>query len=175
MKSKAVPSLGLRASAAFSLIELLVVIAIIAILAGLLLTTSGYIQEKAGNSRAQGEIKAMESALESYKLDYGTYPEQKGTPGNDSTKVLLDALNPTDGKKVYFEIPPKMFENYKSGTSLSSLRNSAGYLVDPFGNPYYYQFPGNPDRSGEAFFDLWSQGKKGTANDGKPATWIKNW
>ena len=174
MKLKAVSSPGQGARGAFSLIEILVVIAIIAILASLLLTTSGYIQEKAGNARAQSEIKAMESALEAYKLDYGTYPDQLNGAQTDSTGVLLDALNPTDGKKVYFEISPKMLDGYTSSTSSDTLRNKAKYLVDPFGNPYHYQFPGDPKRSGVAFFDLWSQGKKGESNTNL-ASWIKNW
>lgn len=174
MKSKAAPSPGRSAHGAFTLIELLVVIAIIAILAALLLTTSGYIQEKAGNSRAQAEIKAMESAIENYKLDNGTYPEQTDGTKTNSTSVLLDDLNPTDGKKVYFEIPPKMLDSYTSSTSSNTLHNTAKYLTDPFGNPYHYQFPGDPNRSGAAFFDLWSQGKKGGSNTNLDS-WIKNW
>jgi len=47
---------------AFTLIELLVVIAIIAILAGLILNTAGYIQKKGAMSRAQAEIAALETA-----------------------------------------------------------------------------------------------------------------
>ena len=49
---------------AFTLLEILVVIAIIAILASLVLSTAGFIQEKAGNSRAETEINAIELALE---------------------------------------------------------------------------------------------------------------
>jgi len=170
---------GAPKAAAFTLIELLVVIAIIAILAGLLIQTAGYVQEKAGRARAEAEIKALSTGLESYKLDFGTYPQQAAKPDNsdtdESTKVLLDALDPTtDGQKIYFEIPTKMLNSYPAQTKASEARDKADYLVDPFGNAYHYQFPGNPERSGEAFFDLWTKGKKGVSNT-NTASWIKNW
>lgn len=171
------PGVSPRALArrAFTLIEILVVIAIIAILAGLILGTSGYVQEKAGNSRAEAEIKALSNAIEAYKLDNGVYPQQPNGTLASSTKVLLEALSPTNaGAKVYFEFPARMLEGFRSsqaGGYEDALKN-ADYLQDPFGNPYHYQFPGEDDRSGEAFFDLWSQGKK---NSGDTNLWIKNW
>jgi len=51
------------------------------------------------------------------------------------------------------------------------MTNASGYFQDPFGNSYGYQYPGDVNRSGTNFYDLWS-----TAN--KPANsnaWIKNW
>src|SRR5205085_2122538 len=59
---------------AFTLIELLVVISIIVILAGLILSTVGYVQKKGARSRAEAEIAAISAALESYKADNGIYP-----------------------------------------------------------------------------------------------------
>src|SRR5207237_7513962 len=59
---------------AFTIIELLVVITIIIILAGLILSTVGYVQKKGARSRAEAEIAAMSAALESYKADNGIYP-----------------------------------------------------------------------------------------------------
>src|SRR5260370_25313252 len=59
---------------AFTIIELLVVISIIIILAGLILSTVGYVQEKGARSRAEAEIAAISAALESYKADNGIYP-----------------------------------------------------------------------------------------------------
>lgn len=159
---------------AFTLIEILVVISIIAILAALILGTTGYVQEKAGTSRAEAEIQALTAALESYKVDNGTYPEGDGS--DTSTRVLIDELNRNrakDNEKIYFEFPAKMLSRSGgSGTSYEQRLERASYLVDPFGNPYRYEFPGDPERSGEAFFDLWSQGKK---NSSDTNLWIKNW
>ena len=176
MKSRPVsfPRAGRQA---FTLIELLTVIAIIAILAALLLQTSGFIQEKAGNNRAQAGIAALGTALGNYKLDMGTYPEGDG--GDNSTEKLLDALNPTGGTaKIYFEVPPKMLNNYRSKNSAAQNRADSKRLVDPFGNPYHYEYnegDDNSDRSGKGQFNLWSQGKNGAQNAGKPDKWIKNW
>lgn len=174
MKSRSVsfPAPGRRA---FTLIELLTVIAIIAILAALLLQTAGFVQEKAGNSRAKSEIAALTTSLENYKLDMGSYPTGDG--GDNSTKNLLDALNPTDGNsKIYFEVPPKMLEGYSSKKSSTENRASASRLVDPFGNPYHYEYNGpddaNSKRSGKGQFNLWSQGRKNSTNEN---VWIKNW
>src|SRR5215467_14406055 len=64
-----------RRYTAFSLIELIVVIAIIVIVAGLVLSTVGYVQRKAARSRAETEIASMSAALEGYKADNGIYPQ----------------------------------------------------------------------------------------------------
>src|SRR2546427_3565326 len=66
---------------AFTLIELLVVISIIIILAGLVLSTVGYVQKKGARARAETEIAAMSAALESYKADNGIYPRNADTDG----------------------------------------------------------------------------------------------
>src|SRR5438128_10700544 len=80
---------------AFTIIELLVVIAIIIILAGLILSTVGYVQKKGARSRAETEIAAMSAALESYKADNGIYPRD---PTANTATDRLDAQtmgNPT--------------------------------------------------------------------------------
>ena len=70
-----------RGSSGFTLVELLTVMTIIAILAGLVLGTFKFVQEKAARSRAEAEIKAMEAGLESFKADNGTYPDNGETRG----------------------------------------------------------------------------------------------
>src|SRR6266496_6676030 len=72
---------------AFTLIELIVVIAIIIVLAGLILSTMGYVQKKGARARAETEIAAISAACESYKADNGIYP--RGPTANTAT----DALN----------------------------------------------------------------------------------
>lgn len=162
---------------AFTLIELITVIAIIAILAALLLATAGFVQEKAGNSRAQTEIASLNAALEAYKMDYGDYPKDGANGDANSTSILIKSLAKKDDDnnpngKIYFEVPRKMLEG-KSTDSVSDLLNAGGArLIDPFGNPYHYQYPGKADRSGTQTFDLWSQGKK---NNTTEDLWIKNW
>lgn len=145
----------------FTLVELLVVITIIAILAALVLSTAGGIQDKAARSRAQSEIAALSAALESYKADNGDYPTGNfNTNQANGNKAIVTNLMPpiATGGKVYFEFPKNM-------------TNSNGDMIDPWGVTYGYKYPGDTNRSGSNFFDLWTAANKGTNSNG----WIKNW
>ena len=153
----------------FTLIELLVVIAVIAILAGLVLQTAGYAQKKAARSRAEAEIAALSAALENYKSDKGDYPKWTNTTttssGNNAlvrAELAPSSANSTNNK-IYFEFSKKMGTN----VDVSETNQS---ILDPFGNAYGYQYPGNSTRSGPNFFDLWSSGGGTSSNQ-----WIKNW
>lgn len=147
----------------FTLVELLIVITVIAILAALVLRTAGYVQERGARSRAESEIAALSAALESYKADNGDYP-----PGTNTTTTsagnnnfLYTNLSPPVGStaKGYFEFSKGM------------TNGNPPSIVDPFGNAYGYQYPGNVSRSGSNFFDLWSTANKPTNSN----SWIKNW
>lgn len=161
-----------RPAAAFTLIELLVVIALIIILAGLTLSTVGYVQSKGARSRAETEIAAISAALESYKADNGIYPAcPSPTPG---AHALYQALS-GDGNDAIGGSNPSTGVAASSGTSYMSLKknmlkpnppDNSTRIIDPFGNDYGYNSPGanNPT------FDLWS-----TANSSNQTQWIKNW
>ena len=154
-----VPLSGFRFPvSAFTLIELLVVIAIIAILASLVLNTAGFIQKKGATSRAQAEIAALSTSLESYKVDNGDYPTGTNPAGSNNYNLLTNLMPTNTGTKVYFE-------------ASKGITNSAGYLTDPFGTTYGYRYPGATTNSGTNFFDLWSTAG-GTTNTN---AWIKNW
>jgi general secretion pathway protein G len=142
----------------FTLLELLVVIAIIAILAGLILSTAGYIQRKGASSRAEAEIAALTVALENYKADHGDYPSGTNVASVNapsSNNFLLISLMPATGK-VYFEFNKSM--------------TNAGNVVDPFGEKYGYQYPGASNRNGPNFFDLFSRCASSDTNQ-----WKINW
>jgi prepilin-type N-terminal cleavage/methylation domain-containing protein len=133
---------------AFTLIELLVVIAIVAILAALALSTLGYVNKKGAESRARAEVAALSAAIESYKLDYGTYPSD--------VAVLYRELTGSGGSgaintnKVYFE--PQV-----------GMTNSAtGPFIDPWGTAYGYS-------NYTTYFELWS-----TAGGTNTNSWIRN-
>jgi prepilin-type N-terminal cleavage/methylation domain-containing protein len=146
----------------FTLIELLVVITVIAILAGLVLQTAGYVQKKAARNRAEAEIAALAAALESYKADTGDYPAGTNAAPATNNAFLRAALAPSSGK-VYFEFSKRMGTN----TNVSETNQS---ILDPFGEGYGYQYPGDATRSGTNFYDIWS--RAGAANTNQ---WIKNW
>ena len=164
--------------AGFTLIELLVVIAIIAILAGLVLGTAGPISQQSARERAKAEIKALSAALESYKVEYGDYPIATNSPGPGAAQnanILYQALvvsNATNNPagKVFFGPG-------KGNSSSTNYSNPANYFVDPFGQPYQYNYAGKVDKSGTNFFDLWSYGGSTKTGDTpeNSETWIKNW
>lgn len=164
----------------FTLIELLVVIAIIAILAALVLSTAGSIQKKAARSRAEAEVNALSTALESYKTEYGDYPENS-LSGSAGSSVLYNAL--VLSNSTLNPLGKVFFEPTKGILSSSNYQSSANYFVDPFGVSYEYRYKSGTNlpsnNSGVGFFDLWSfggvTGSKATTNSTNWVFWIKNW
>ncbi len=137
-----------RGQGGFTLIEILVVVVILGILASIIVPKIMKRPEEARRTKAKMDIKAIETALNLYRLDNGLYP---------STEQGLDALvtKPTTG------IIPK---NWKE----------EGYLdkdpKDPWGNPFVYLSPGLHKE-----FDLESYGADGVdGGEGKDAD-VENW
>jgi prepilin-type N-terminal cleavage/methylation domain-containing protein len=170
----------------FTLSELLIVIAIIAVLAGLIFATAGYVQKNGKRSRAEAEIAAMSAALENYKADNGAYPSDAITNSFDVTTAnvadyeapglkLYDYLSGDSDHdripeaKSYFPFKPNQLSPVEQTRPVSSIR-------DPFGNPFGYSTmkASNPALNGHnPTFDLWSVGD-GTAGTNE-TKWIKNW
>ena len=128
----------------FTLIELMVVIVILGILAGFVVPRIMGRPEEARRMKARVQIESIETALNLYKLDNGSYP---------TTEQGLQAL---------VEAPTV-------GTLPRAWRNG-GYLEkgkvpkDPWGNDYLYLSPGV-----HGDFDLFSYGA-----DGEPGGEDKN-
>ena len=71
--------------------------AVIAILAGLILSTTGYVQNKAGRSRAESEIQALSTACEAYKSDNASYPMGPSSAFKSGlTSITVNATNTLD-------------------------------------------------------------------------------
>ena len=175
---------------AFTIIVLLVVISIIIILAGLILSTVGYMQKKGARSRAEAEIAAISAALESYKADNGIYP--RDTIKTDqvdpaispipttATQFLYEQLSgnsatnlqPISGARSYFAFKPQMlFGTKDSNGNLTSV----SYIRDPFGNSYGYSTLKASGGTGgyNPTFDLWSIADDSSGTN--QTKWIKNW
>lgn len=163
-------------SAAFTLVEMLVVMAVIIVLVGLTLGVTSYVNRIAVESRIRTEIKALETALESFKADNGSYPPTDqptfdaiatratgATAGFNSgftggswsnAAILVSALwtNPSR-QKIYYDFKPNQIS--------TSFTWAVGVpvAVDPMGRPYGY-LPANP-RVNPQTFDLFSAGIDG--------------
>lgn len=128
-----------RRQEAFTLIELLVVIVILAILAAVVIPRVINRTEDARVARAQSDIATIDSCLDAYKLDNGSYP---------STQDGLQALvtKPSDA------------------TSWNGPYLKNGLPMDPWGHPYLYKYPGDHGLE----YDLYSagpDGQPGTSDD----------
>jgi general secretion pathway protein G len=118
----------------FTLIEIMVVVVILAVLGALVVPKILENVDKARVTRAASDIRAIQTALDLYRLDNFKYP---------TTEQGLQALvtQPTD----------PTITNYRAGGYLPSLPK------DPWGNPYQYVSPGANGRD----YDIVSYGRDG--------------
>lgn len=110
-----------HARRAMTLVEILAVVVILGLVAGILAVSFGGGVSKAKFEAAKTAISIIESRLETYHLEHGTYP------GSD---VGLKALS--DGH----------------ATPTSAYYLKPDQLIDPWENPYQYMAPG---RNGHPF------------------------
>ncbi len=186
----------------FTVVELLVVIAIILVLAGLVLATSGYVQNKGRRARAEAEIAAMSAALENYKADNAIYP-RGNVDLSSTTPYDTDRLNakvdvnsdPTVANSKYLPAGVYLFIQIAGSNAnqtpiaggkayftfkplmMGGTINGAGtvtHVRDPFGYCYGYSTSNQnaPSAGYNPTYDLWSTGGN-TAGD--RTQWIKNW
>lgn len=102
----------------FTLIEIMVVVVIIGILASVVVPRIMDNPDKARAAKAKNDIRALESAMDLYRLDNFTYP---------STDEGLEAL---------VTQPSSSPANWKQGGYIKKLNN------DPWGNEYLYDNDG---------------------------------
>ncbi len=107
----------------------MVVVTVIAILAGLTLSTLGYVNSKSAMSRAQSEVAALSAAIDSYKLETGSYP----------TNAAALYSNLVLGSKVHFEPTP----------AILATNGGRVTFIDPWGTAYGYS-------NFTTYFELWS-------------------
>ena len=133
----------------FTLIEVMVLVVILGILAAVVVPRVMDRPDQARITKVQSDIRAIESALNLYRLDNFSYP---------TTEQGLRALvqEPT-GQNA-----PR---NWRKGGYLDRLQQ------DPWGNAYQYQNPGRDGR----LFDLYSFGSDGRSGGTDSAADIGNW
>jgi len=130
-----------RASrAGFTLIELMAVILVMAILGSIIVGVSGYAGRRSAESKARAELQIIRNALEEYRVDRGTYPDQEFREEADWKAWLNDVNHP-----------------------LTNIVADLNFL-DPWGNAYQYEYKtrfsyelysqGAPSREGQFFSRL---------------------
>ncbi|NTV95718.1 MAG: type II secretion system major pseudopilin GspG [Thiobacillus sp.] len=134
-----------RRAGGFTLLELLVVLVIIGLLVGYVAPRYFAQVGKSEVKVARAQLKALEDALDQYRLDVGHYP---------STDQGLAALNTQPTGVARWQGP--------------YLRKDVP--EDPWGNPYQYRAPGE---HGE--YDLQSLGKDGQPGGTGEAADIASW
>jgi prepilin-type N-terminal cleavage/methylation domain-containing protein len=189
---------GRRLREAFSLVEILVVMAIIGILLGIITFAGFGVMKQAAISRANTEISAMKSALQSYISDNGAPPPDTTLNGPPSGNYPSPA---TPADQAYIKASHDLYTNLSGKTSYTATTlstksymtfnlsqvgspNVTGtygtYAQDPFGYSYGYSTGGTSTNqypyAGPGFFDIWSTGgpsTTGTANTTN--SWITSW
>jgi len=152
----------------FTIIELVVVITIIIVLAGIVMVSVSYYNQKAKATWVLAEIKQIQKALDLYKVDYGYYPYQTG-PGGDPEvgsfhMGIMDACN-CDGCKewpTFVEaLTPKLVSNgyisqvkdFGDGPRIQSCFHGDGTTFFEYwtGSAYYFYTCGGKSMSGSAY------------------------
>ncbi|MEK7851966.1 MAG: type II secretion system major pseudopilin GspG [Deltaproteobacteria bacterium] len=148
MQSAISGRVGKSTSRGFTLIEVMVVVVILGILAAIIVPRIMGRPEEAKRTKAQVDIKAVEEALNLYKLDNGFYP---------NTEQGIEALVK---KPETAPIPKK----WKEGGYLPKVPS------DPWGRDYQYLSPGE-----YGDLDLYSLGADGEpGGEGKDAD-VESW
>ncbi|MCF8055893.1 MAG: type II secretion system major pseudopilin GspG [Desulfocapsa sp.] len=143
-QSAGLPSLT---SQGFTLIELLVVLVIIGILAGYVGPRIMGHPEEAKRTMAAAQMSAIETAIESYKLDNGAYP---------TTEQGLQAL----------VTAPSGAAKWRKGGYMKKGK----VPKDPWGNDYIYLSPGS-----HSDFDIISYGPDGESGGEDENADVNNW
>jgi prepilin-type N-terminal cleavage/methylation domain-containing protein len=149
----------------FTLIEMITVVAIIVVLAGLVISVSGLVNQKANRTKAQGEMKVITTQLDVYKSDNGIFPKFEETDKLDPRvdvsptagkyvranlklySTLTGDYEPADapdgkpekGQKIYLTFSPGQLSHVKANGQIATVR----YISDPWGNPYGYSTAAN--------------------------------
>ena len=112
----------------FTLIEILIVIAVIAILVGIALPRFKGMRDEGNYAKAKGELRTLQTAMESFKIHDGNYPVQTTTV-DTAWQGDTDSLT-TATPRIISEVLNDPFSpgnEYRYATSAAS--NSDYYVI----------------------------------------------
>lgn len=133
----------------FTLIEVMVVVVILGILAAVVVPRVMDRPDQARITKVQNDIRALESALNLYRLDNFSYPTTE-----QGLRALVQQPTGADGAR-----------NWRTGGYIDRLQR------DPWGNEYQYLRPGRDGRE----YDLFSLGADGRPGGEGANADIGNW
>jgi len=129
----------------FTLVELLIVMIILGLLAALVAPRMFGKVGKSKQKAAQAQIALFETALDTYRLDVGKFPDTD--QGLMALRVKPESVENWDGPYLPKEIP-----------------------LDPWGHPYEYRYPGE-----HGDYDIVSLGADGQPGGNDENADVVNW
>lgn len=147
----------------FTLVEILVALAIISMLAAIGFGSYSFAMNSARESATKSMLKQLEIGLSSIRSQCGYYPS---TSSYDVIKITFDSNNLP--KKVEFggtELPEDARLVFLKALDIESIRknvDSNNRLLDSWGTPIYYCYPGKIRKTS---YELISAGEDGKFTD----------
>lgn len=165
---------------AVSLLELVIVVAIIAILAAIAMPNFLNAQTRTKVAVTKSDMKVLATALASYRVAHGSYPEGTDNPANYPEKYASALNNLAAG---YYSFRTRAPGGLVAGKDFATLTTPVSYIavipLDPFGSkgltrlPYAYR-PSKGRRNGYILTsagpdaDLFAKNGIGNANPSNP-------
>jgi len=161
-----------KSKGAFTLVELMVVIVVIGIVGGIIFSGAGYLFEKQAIKQAKVEVEVLKIALDEFKREYGDFPETFDNEGEMASFILFHSLYGThqlsldtetwervevsEFRKNLLPVDKMTLETLSDdGSEKFNFSEFDHFLVDPWGEPFIYQFP---RQDGHGGFLLYSKG-----------------
>lgn len=125
----------MKRQAGFTLIELLVAIALIGILASVIFVNLNDSYSQGRDTERKGDLRALEAALERYRLKNGHYPEGCNGPNDWSGQQGTD-YECTSGSQYIVDLAPEFIPALPIDPRLNGTNSGYVYTVDENGDVY---------------------------------------